>query len=254
MAWLFSKKMMEDYASLPYSREQEAASLEENSLDGAQCALWNGTHTQQASWLPAKTTGACRLSRSGMTFKPLTDDHGKAVLTLFLEGFRARTFHAQGKEQELKESEAVCGNTWRELLVKFDLNTSSWKTHRCLWDEDLPLSSLTLPRWGMMQDGELWERTPPALPTNENESGLWPTPQRVDYKGTTSNSKFEQRQAQFKFWTDGENLNGMIYPNPDTYDVLMGWPKGWSASSEPATDRFLQWCQSYGISCSNDKD
>jgi hypothetical protein len=101
----------------------------------------------------------------------------------------------------------------------------------------------------MMRGGELWERTPPELPTNESESGSWPTPQRVDYKGTTSNSTFEQRVQQMRCWTDGEEVSGTIYPNPDTYDVLMGWPKGWSASNEPATDKFLQWCQSYGISC-----
>lgn len=75
MSWLYSQALVE-------------ASLVDTSLDGAPCALWNGTHTQQASWLPAKTTKHSRLSRSGMTYKPLTDDLGEDVLMSFLEDLR----------------------------------------------------------------------------------------------------------------------------------------------------------------------
>ena len=171
MAWLFSKKLM-DSASLPCSQELVEESSEESSLDGAQCALWNGTHTPRASWLPGKMTDACRLSRSGMTFKPLTDDLGEAVLMSFLEDFPAKTSAQLEKEPALTESDQVCGDTWQESSVKFDLNTSSWRTHQCLWDEDLPESSVTLPKWGMMQNGVLWERiTLPPL-TSGTESGL----------------------------------------------------------------------------------
>ena len=175
MAWLFSNKLM-DSVSLPCLQEQEAESSAANSLDGAQCALWSGKHTQPASWLPAKTTDACRLSRSGMTFKPLTDDLGEAVLMSFLEDFPARTSAQQEKEPALTESAAECGDTWRELSVRFDRNTSSWKTHLCLWDEDLPESSVTLPKWGMMRDGVLWERAMLPPLTSVTESGSWPTP------------------------------------------------------------------------------
>lgn len=166
MSWLYSQALVAEYSA-------------ENFSDGEQCALWNGTHTQQASWLSAKTTGACRLSRSGMTFKPLTDDLGGDVLTSFLADFPVRISHAPEKGRESKVSEAVCGDTWRESSVKYCRNSSSWKTHRCLWEEDLETSSLTLPRWGMMLDGILWERTTPERLTSATESGLqqsWPTP------------------------------------------------------------------------------
>jgi hypothetical protein len=45
-----------------------------------------------------------------------------------------------------------------------------------LWEEDLEWSSLTLPKWGMMRVGVLWERTTPEHLTSETESGLWATP------------------------------------------------------------------------------
>lgn len=97
-----------------------------------------------------------------------------------------------------------------------------------------------------MRDGELWARVTPERLTSENEFGSWPTPQMVDYKGTTSGSKFQQRQAQFATWTNGEDVSGTIYPHPDFYDALMGWPTGWSALSELATDKFQQWLRSHG--------
>jgi hypothetical protein len=42
--------------------------------------------------------------------------------------------------------------------------------------EDSTSSSLTLPRWGSMRNGVLWERTMPELPTSASGSSSWPTP------------------------------------------------------------------------------
>ena len=168
MSWHFSQVLVEAY-------------LEGNCLDGEPSALLNGTHTHGTFWSPDKTMDVLKPSRSGMTYRPLTDTHGEELLTWFLEDSRAKTSPAQAKEQALKDRDQVCGNTWRELSVKFDLNTHSWKTHQCLWEEDLAPSSLTLPKWGMMQSGALWERIMSPLLINETESGfLLPTPTCAD--------------------------------------------------------------------------
>jgi hypothetical protein len=167
MSWLFSQALVE-------------ASSAGICLDGAPCALSSGTPTPQASWLPAKTTDACRLSRSGMTFRPLTADLGEAVLTWCLEAFPVRTFPPPEKAPASKASEAECGNTWRESSVRYCRDSSSWKTHLCLWEEDLEPSSLTLPKWGMMRDGVLWERITPEHLTSGTESGSWPTIRAAD--------------------------------------------------------------------------
>ena len=95
----------------------------------------------------------------------------------YLEAFPVRIFHAPEKVPASMESEAACGSKWRESAVRYDRASSLWKTHRCLWEEVLPWSSVILPKWGMMRSGELWERITPPLLTNEKESGSWlPTP------------------------------------------------------------------------------
>ena len=91
MSWLFSQALVEEFS-------------EAISLDGAQSALWNGTPMQLPSWCTDRTMAACRFSRSGMTFRPLTDDLGEAVLMSYLEAFPARTSAPPEKEWESKGS------------------------------------------------------------------------------------------------------------------------------------------------------
>jgi len=170
MSWLYSQVLVEEFSG-------------DISWDGAPSALWNGTPTQHPSWCTDKTMAHCRLSRSGMTFKPLMDDLGEGVLMSFLEAFPARTYPAPEKEQGLTGRDQVCGDTWRELLVKFDQSSAWWKTAHCLWEEALPESSVTLPRWGMMRSGECWEREMPEHLTSGTGSGLlesYPTPNCFD--------------------------------------------------------------------------
>ena len=181
MSWLFSQVLVEEY-------------LGDISLDGEQSVQSSGNPTQLAYCAPDKMTGFSRLSRYGMTYKPLTEDRGEELLMLFRAGFHAKTSQPQEKEQELMESEAECGNTWQGLLAKFDPNTSLWKTAQCSLFEDLELSLETWPKWGLMQDGVCWEQTPLALPTNETESGFWLTPSTVDIP-TRSKESMEKRFA-----------------------------------------------------------
>ena len=72
---------MQDFENSRYSQALGEEYSVDCSLDGAQCALLSGTPTPQASWLPARMTEPLRLSRSGMTCRPLTDDLGAALLT-----------------------------------------------------------------------------------------------------------------------------------------------------------------------------
>ena len=160
MSWHFSQALVEAYS-------------EASSSDGAPSVPSSGNPTPQAFLSPDRMTAFSRLSRFGMTFKPLMDSRGEALLKWFLEGFPARTFHQQERVLESTEKPLPCGSTWLESAVRYCLDSSSWRTHRCLWDEVLPESSVTLPQWGMMQDGVLWERTMPAHLTRETESGCW---------------------------------------------------------------------------------
>ena len=224
MSWLYSQALVEEYS-------------EDTSLDGAPCALWNGKPTQLPSWCNDKTMARCQLSQSGMTFRPLTDDHGEDVLMSFLEDFPAKTSVAPAKEQESKGSDLPCGRTWRESLEKFDLNTHTWKTHQCLWDEDLPESSVILPKWGMMLSGVLWERiTLPPL-TSETGSGSWPTPtcqevEHPDAKLTDTGRRLSKDGKSSHSLNLADSVKqsaptGQL--NPNWVEWLMGWPIGWTS-------------------------
>jgi len=83
MSWLFSQVLVEEY-------------LEDTSLDGELSAPLSGNSTQQAYCAPDKMTKFSRLSRFGMTYKPLTDARGKELLTLYLADFPAKTSQLRG--------------------------------------------------------------------------------------------------------------------------------------------------------------
>ena len=171
-----------------YLQGQEAASWEGTCLDGAPSALLSMIHTPEAFSSPDSETDACHDSRFGTTFEPLTVAHGEDALTSSAEDSHARTSQPQEREPELTESDPGFGGRWRELWAKYDRVASGWKTHRCLWTEVLPWSSVTLPKWGMMRGGVLWERTMPEPHTSGTGVGFWPTP-RAGNPGSRPNGK-----------------------------------------------------------------
>jgi hypothetical protein len=78
MSWLFSRVLVEEY-------------LGDISSDGEQSAQSNGSPTPQAYCAPDKMTGFSRLSRFGMTYKPLTENLGEELLMSYLAAFPAKT-------------------------------------------------------------------------------------------------------------------------------------------------------------------
>ncbi len=159
-----------------YSQALVAASLPASCLGTEQSAPLNGSPTPKPCLWHDKTMEPSRLSRFGMTCKPLTDDHGAALLTSWQAGFRAKTSAPQAKALALTASEAECGATWPASLAKLDPDTSSWKTHQHSLLGGLDEFSQTWPRWGLMRNGECWERATLAPRISESASGLWPTP------------------------------------------------------------------------------
>jgi DNA (cytosine-5)-methyltransferase 1 len=99
MSWLYSQALVEEY-------------LGENFSDGEQSAPSNGSHIPQAYCAPDKMTDFSRLSRFGMTFKPLTDAHGKALLTSYRAAFHAKTSQLQGGGAGIDGERS---GMWREM-------------------------------------------------------------------------------------------------------------------------------------------
>jgi hypothetical protein len=161
MSWLFSRVLVEEY-------------LGDISSDGEQSVQSSGSHTQQAYCAPDKMTAFSRLSRFGMTYKPLTENRGEELLTLYLEGFHAKTSPQLEREKELTENGQECGEKWHASFTKYDPDSSSWKTHQCSLLGDLDEFSETWPRWGLMRNGECWEQQTLEQTIRGTESGLEP--------------------------------------------------------------------------------
>ena len=189
MSWLFSQALVEAYSA-------------DTCSDGAQSAPSSGNPTPQAFLPPDRMTAFSRPSRFGMTFKPLTDGLGAAVLMWCQEVSRARTSASQAKEPALTEPAAECGDTWRGSLARFDPATSSWRTAQPSLLEDSHESSVIWPRSGMTAGGRCWELPTLGHRTSGTGSGLWPTPVATDHLWNKSETldawqaRAERKKAQ----------------------------------------------------------
>lgn len=244
MSWLYSRALVAEYSAVTCS-------------DGALSALSSGNPTPQAFLPPDRMTAFSRPSRFGMTFAPLTEDLGAALLTWFQGVSRARTSALRDEAQALTVRAVECGHTWRELSMRFDRALSSWRTHLSLWDEDLTEFLPTLPAWGSMRDGVLWERLPQVFHTGAKGSGWWPTPVTFDANmpsmmpknGDTTRTDMHGKAR--KVLRDGRTasmgLSRLIicmtgkFPKVEAFEELMAWPSGWTGLEPLETGRFQQW-------------
>jgi hypothetical protein len=261
MSWLYSQVLVEAF-------------LGDISLDGEQCVQSSGSSTPQAYCAPDKMTGFSRLSRFGMTFKPLKENLGEELLTLYREAFHAPTFPQQEKEQELMEKPLECGEKWRGSFTKYDPDSCSWKTHQCSLLGDLEEFSETWPQWGLMRGGECWEQRTLEQTIRGTEFGLlenkWPTPRSCSAMAATitpesawnkkRNQNLETIVGRVQFPTptahnskecnspSEKNRNTPTLAthaggklNPDWVEWLMNWPIKWSDLNGFNKQEFQRW-------------
>ena len=244
MSWLFSQALVVEY-------------LGENFSDGEQSAPLNGNPIQQAYCAPDKMTDFSRLSRFGMTYKPLTESRGEELLTLYLEDFRAKIYPQLETEKDLTESEVDYGKRWGGLLAKLDQDSCSWRTPQCSLIMDSTECLQTFPNWGLMRDGVLWEQTMLAHPIEGNDFGWWPTPVASDYmtgqtNGITYTGKRFVRTSHKTGTEFGAKLTSayrLMTGNhlPANFsEWMMGWPQDWTELKPVGMDKFQKWQQQRG--------
>ena len=252
-------------------------SSEGRSSDGGPSAPSRSTNTPAMYLSHGKTTERSRLSRFGTTCELLTDHRGEELLTSFLEASRVRTSALREPAKDSMAKGAVSGAKWRALSVKCDLATSSWRTHRCLFDGDSIESLQTLPKWGSMRNGELWELTTQVLHTDGNGSGywptptirgnnnapkpgtkrgtglatevkMWPTPTATAYKGWSPNHNRADSDDRIDYTVERgahmRSIPGRL--NPEWVEWLMGWPIGHTGLEPLETDRCQEWWRWHG--------
>lgn len=190
MSWLFSQALVAEYSAGTCS-------------DGEPSAPLSVMPTQHKFWRNDKTIEPSRLSQFGLTCAVLTEDHGVALLTSYLEASRARTSQRPAQGGVSKPADQASGNKWAELSARYCLSSHCWKTHLCLWEEDLPWSSVTLPSWGMTRRGYVYQHPILERPISATGFGYWPTPTvhgNHNRPGSSKNAGWGLSSAA-KLWT-----------------------------------------------------
>ena len=264
MSYIFSRALVAEFSPASFSGTD--ASAPSNTSPMPRPCLWHD-----------RTMEPSRLSRFGMTCERLMDDRGAVLLMSFVAGSRARTSAPQETATALTASAPASGAKWPESSVRYDLATSSWKTAHCLWEEDLPWSSVTLPTWGMTRSGSVYRHPTSERPISAKGAGLWPTP-TVCGKGAsaTSGDGLATAVAQrtwptatataSKGWSPNHNRAmtddrldysveresfqpGQQTPpmrlNPEWVEWLMGWPIGHTGLKPLATGRYQEWLRQH---------
>ena len=218
MSWLFSQVLVEEY-------------LGDISLDGEQSVQLNGSPIPQAYCAPDKMTDFSRLSRFGITYKPLTESHGEELLMSYRAGFHAKTSRPQEKELASMEIDQECGEKWRGSFTKYDPDSYSWKTHQCSLLGDLEEFSETWPQWGLMRNGECWEQTTlerTIRGTGYGSEQNWPTPNAWDGKrGPRSEENLRTKKHQINLITAVKQAEReKLLPTPNARDWKDGKTSG----------------------------
>lgn len=241
--------------SYTYLRGQEVVSSEEYCWGTDQSVLLNLTAMPEKSCLQGKKMDACQDSQSGMMCQHLMEDHGEERLTFFAVVSRAKILAALEKEKGLKVKEAASGGRWHGLSMKYDRSTSLLKTHHCLFEEDLQVSSVILPKWGMMQDGVFLVRMTLEDTISGKDAGYWPTPLKEEGPGGKHKKLtdavaiaegYKPRYYKEAGTEDRAAFTGKV--NPEWAEWLMGWPMGWTnVLQELEMDKFQLWQQQHGL-------
>jgi len=232
MSWHFSRALVAEFS-------------EAICLAGEPSALSSTTPTPEAFYWPDKTTEHSRLSRFGMTSEPLTVDLGEDLLMWFREASLVKTSLPKERGQGSKARTPGSGDTWRASLAKFDRDSRSLKTVQSSLFPDSIECSPTLPQWGSMRNGEIYQRPRWGPRICEIESGLLPTP-RVS-RGYTNPTAGKERKDCLTTRILGRPVLGMR-PRPEYVEWMMGFPIGWTELKGLETGRFQEWLQQHSPS------
>ena len=249
VTWHVSKAMRQamDSGNSPYLPAQVAESLAASCSGGELSAPSKSSRTVRRSSKRGNATDPSNLSLSGTTSEHSTALLGVDTSTSSPEGSLARTSAALDVAPESKARGLDCGEIWRELSAKFDRGSCSWKTHRCLFPEVLPWSLVTLPRWGMMRDGAVFERQTSGRHTREIACLLLPTPKKAwGRHGVDVSMAGERHSAGVTEMARVITREfGWRWP-PRMVESLMMWPIGWTDLRPLGTAKFHQWSRSHG--------
>ena len=168
----------------------------------------------------------------------------RGIVDVVSGGFPCQDISAAGRGGELLQAEVQCGNTWRELLGKYNPSTHLWKTAQCSLLEDLEQSLEIWPRWGSMRNGECFRQPMLVQTTKEKEYGFWLTPTATAISGRSQeamNYRIQWRESSGRTTVPPGNLAEQVTMSGKTPCVDMKkptWPtpvaRMWKDSASPS--------------------
>lgn len=235
------------------------------SSDGARLPQSRLTRTDARCCFGDSATVCSTCSPSGTTSEHSTPGHSEVVLT-WLQQVSPVSPSASQESSEPTPTSAMDGLTRSGWFVKYDRDTSSWRTSQGYLLDLTGTSDVYSETWpvrGSMRSGACWVRTMSGLPTPANDSGYsLPTPMKQGY-GSLNGRPGLKMMARRGMWPTphkncstgagmhgqgGENLQTAVGGslNPTWVEWLMGWPLGHTDLKPSETDRFRQWLRSHG--------
>ena len=163
------------------------------------------------------------------TFEPLQPTLFEAMglpLTLSAGASPARISARPAYKLALRESALAYGETTLDLLASYDHGSQSWRTSQHCLVEGLETFSETLPGWGLMRSGSIFQRRTSGLPTIAHEFGLLPTPRKsTGYTNPTLGTQYGAGCLTTAML--GASVLG-VRPLPQFVEWMMGFPIGWT--------------------------
>ena len=157
-----------------YLRELEGESLEDICSGGELLQPLKSKITHAEFYCNGKLMDSYLDSLSGTTYEPSMESLGEEKSMSSQAVFHAKILVPQEKESALMESVQDFGEKWQGSFAKYDPATHSLRTHQCSLFEDSTEYCVTLPKWGLMLNGECWEQQTLEQSTRGIESGLSP--------------------------------------------------------------------------------
>lgn len=222
-----------------YSRESVGlASLSNNGFE--QSPIVNLTDTLRASYCLECDQVTLILPQSG-TMCELSKAKCFRKSTSSAEVSHAKTLALPELEQAWQESEAVFFLKSQDLQASYAPDSFSWKTSQLSLFGGLTEFSWSSLRWGMMQDGRLYQPRALEPVTAEIDGGYLPTP-TASIEGSncspgSTNRRMGLSQLARKGLLPGHPAGSL---NPQWVDQAMGYPSDWTALDATATAWFLQ--------------
>ena len=150
------------------------------------------------------------------------------------QDFHARMSATRARWQESMEVELACTGKLLGCIAVYDPIGSCWRTSQVCLTGGLAEFSETWPKSGVMRNGIAIERRTSERLRSGSECLYLPTPQAIDWKGTSYKCCKGRTVGHLKHWTHGTALalhsesGESSWPNPELSEWLVGLPNGWT--------------------------